>query len=385
MSNYRDDTQETAVASSSTWLGLTAITEEVARTASILLFGLLVVHSCTATATDEVIDSWSHLTPEVATISDEVVDSLQAAQLVAERATAGDRVIEALTVWHEDSASATDSVIDAMAGMVTETAAISDEVLGQRLVQSLVVEQARATDKTMQAASVLVEDAATASDAVTQRARMAVVIADQAMLSDEVVDGHGAAPEVARDAARITGEIIDKLQAADLVVDAAVIEDAVIQSGIDAGQAWTANADTWAMSRYAPYTFESLAVIDGVLYGVNEQGVFALDGQADPVAASIKTGKLDLGGKALVHPVSAYLEYALDGIAELDVTTTQTGAAQTYTYGLPNELADELTNGRFVFGRGLRGRHFAFTLRMTGTHGHINDLSVMTAPTKRRV
>ncbi|MBX6209533.1 hypothetical protein ISD46_33795, partial [Pseudomonas aeruginosa] len=57
----------------------------------------------------------------------------------------------------------------------------------------------------------------------------------------------------------------------------------------------------------------------------------------------------------------------------------------TYSYPLESEPADELTNGRFKFGRGLRGRHFTFTLRLTGRHGYINDLSVESAPTNRRV
>ena len=124
-----------------------------------------------------------------------------------------------------------------------------------------------------------------------------------------------------------------------------------------------------------------------MIYGVADDGVYALNGTGH-VAGRVETGKLDIGGDQLVHPVSAYLEYELDGPdkgAQLDVTTTQSGAPQTYTYTLPSESAAHLTNGRFVLGRGLRGRHFSFTLRLQGTRGHINDLSVTTTPTKRRV
>lgn len=385
MSNYRDDTQETAVASSSTWVGLTAITEEVARASTVLLFGLLVLHSCGATATDEVVDNWSHLTAEQAVASDEVVDSLHAVQMLHNSARARDRVIESLTVWHEDSAQAADAVMDSLTSMVTETAAISDEVISQRYAQTLVIERARVSDRTFQAARVQIEDVATAGDVVVQRARMRTLVADDATAADEVIDGSQSAPVIALGTARISDEVIDHQHAVNLITDGAVIEDAVIQSGADTGQAWTANADTWAMSRYMPYSFDSLAVIDGVLYGTNADGVFALDARDELMDGVIRTGKLDLGRKTLVHPVSAYLEYELDGAAEMDVTTTQSGMPETYTYALPHELAEHLTNGRFEFGRGLYGRHFAFTLRMTGTHGHINDLSVMVAPTKRRV
>jgi hypothetical protein len=38
-----------------------------------------------------------------------------------------------------------------------------------------------------------------------------------------------------------------------------------------------------------------------------------------------------------------------------------------------------------VFGRGLRGRHFAFELRVSGLNAYINELSVTSTQTKRRV
>ncbi len=151
--------------------------------------------------------------------------------------------------------------------------------------------------------------------------------------------------------------------------------------------AWTANVDTWAMSRYQDYGFSELAVINGVLYGVGEDGVYRLDANSF-VDAKLTTGQLDLGQGQLVHPLGAYLEYELSGNTrklEIGVSTTQSGSKQTYYYLLPTEKSDHLTNGRVLFGRGLRGRHFAFELKMSGEHGYINDLSIDVAATKRRI
>jgi len=153
------------------------------------------------------------------------------------------------------------------------------------------------------------------------------------------------------------------------------------------GYAWTANVDTWAMSRYQDYGFSELVVIDGVLYGVGEDGVYRLDANAF-VDAKLTTGQLDLGQGGLVHPLGAYLEYELSGSSrklEIGVSTTQSGAKQTYTYNLPAEPSNYLTNGRVLFGRGLRGRHFAFEIKISGEHGYINDLSIDMTATKRRV
>ena len=153
------------------------------------------------------------------------------------------------------------------------------------------------------------------------------------------------------------------------------------------GYAWTANVDTWAMSRYQDYSFSELVVIDGVLYGVSEDGVYQLDAK-ELIEAKLVTGQLDLGQGQLVHPLGAYLEYELSGNTrklEIGVSTTQSGTKQTYYYLLPIEKADYLTNGRVLFGRGLRGRHFAFEIKISDEHGYINDLSIDMTATKRRV
>jgi hypothetical protein len=153
------------------------------------------------------------------------------------------------------------------------------------------------------------------------------------------------------------------------------------------GFAWTANVDTWAMSRYDSYQFHDMLVIDGVLYGINDSGVFRVDADSE-VDAKVVTGQLDIGQGQLVHPVAAYFEYQLSGNSkklEVGVSTTQSGTKQTYYYPLPNEQADYLTNGRVLFGRGLRGRHFSFEFKISGQSGYINDLSIDVTPTKRRV
>ena len=89
-----------------------------------------------------------------------------------------------------------------------------------------------------------------------------------------------------------------------------------------------------------------------------------------------------------MHPIAAYMEYELSGVnksLQVGVSTTQSGTQQTYFYPLANEVANHLTNGRVLFGRGLRGRHFAFVFNISAESGYINDLSIDMTATKRRV
>jgi hypothetical protein len=383
MSSYRDDTQETAVARDSVWLGLASLTEEVARTTTALVFGLMVLHTDAAVASDAAWDQPGAVIVEHAVASDAVVDALGRHELIIDRASIADSVVARLRVLHQDAAQVGDVFLERTRAMVVERAMAGEQVLAQRRVRSLVDEDARAGDSAPTFGASLVQDAAAAADSTTGMLRAQVLVSEGAAIDDELLDArHSQTPAVEQ--ARAAAQVLDHLRAADVVREDAAAGDEVL--GQEAGgQAWTADADGWAMSRYSPLQFASLVVIDGALYGLASDGVYALD-TPTVQAAVIQTARVDVGKGVLVHPLQAFLEYALEGdTAALDVTTTQTGAAQTYSYLLEPELAGEQTNGRFKFGLGLRGTHFAFTLRLNAARGEVFNLSVDAAPTKRRV
>lgn len=138
------------------------------------------------------------------------------------------------------------------------------------------------------------------------------------------------------------------------------------------------------MSQYASFEIERVAVVGGVLYGENKDGLYRLDGGDETIKGTLITDKIDYG-EQLIKPSFAYTEYQTDGTAKLTVHTTQKGVKQSYTYALPKERAGELTNGRFVFGRGLYGRQFAHTLTITARTALIYDLNVHFEKTTRRL
>lgn len=461
MSNYRDDNTDTAIASDSTFGGLSTIFEDIAKASDAVFFGIAIMLSSTAIASDEVIDTTGYAFVESATVSDQVTDRLYATDTHTDKATATDSWSYGLSVLHEDTAIASDELMAGTIGSMLYSAAIaSDETTGHRTVRTLAIDTARASDSLTRVmsdtsndtaivsddafgllrAADLIEDSARASDELLGATTSMII--DTAIASDEVIDrryvstlaqdtatvkdtllfnrqdiiadtavvaddatGRLLARSTATDTAIASDTVIDKIiqstvitdtaKASDTVIDklhatmswhdVVVVQDELINIGGYRGQTWTANVDSWAMSRYNPYNYNRLVVINGELYGEAEDGIYKLDQEVEPVTASIVTGKIDLGKGAITHPSSAYLEYELIGQASMTVHTTQKGIEQSYVYALKNELADELTNGRFVFGRGLRGRHFSFDLTMVGTHGYINDLSVEHQPTTRRI
>lgn len=461
MSNYRDDNQDTAIASDRTFGGLRAVVEELLRVSDALLFGIALTVSSSALASDEVIDSSIQVLHDSALISEQVIDTKASSQLHTDSAKANEQYLHGLLAVQSDSAIASDSLLSGSTRSITNDGAqVGDSTTSQRIVTYLITDSARAKDSITAIERDLITDSLAISDGTTDKLQAVQLISDSAgatdsaigsiatlitdsafaygqpftqrtvkalsidnlsivdnllfnradiiiddvVISDTTTGKFGAAGTlidtavisdtvldsiiqnaIIMDSVAITDEVIDKLDARVLIIDGAVIEDSVLSSGGAQGQAWTANVDSWAMSRYNPYNYNRLVVINGVLYGEADDGIYRLDQEVNAVTAIVKTGKMDLGRGQLTHPASAYLEYELDGGASMTVHSTQKGVEQQYTYMLPSEVAGELTNGRFIFGRGLRGRHFAFELIMIGTHGHINDLTIEHLPTSRRV
>lgn len=446
MSNYRDDIQETVIAGNSTFGRMKTLAVEIAKISSQLLTAILISHSDVAIASDQVTDSRYQVVYETAKISDTILGGNVASQLIAESVKINDQdlsrvkshvlieesalasvqiseatkaiIIDSVKISDqisdkkhsqniagetfkakdsvldralkntqiEDSLSIRDFVHDGVSSLIPETVSIIDQVVDKRSTYSLTSERAKITDSTYRVARDQWHNSLIANDTFTDKLNVSVMISDSLLILDELLQEQKI-KESLNDSISIQDSVSDHLITQDLVSDLMFAEDQVIDNYAANGFAWTANVDNWAMSRYQGYQFDDLSVINGVLYGVNSDGVHRLDVDAH-VDGLVITGKLDLGNGQLVHPLGAYLEYELSGSAkkiEIGVSTTQSGAQQTYLYKLPSEQANQLTNGRVLFGRGLRGRHFAFEINISGEHGYVNDLNIDIAATKRRV
>jgi hypothetical protein len=445
MSSYRDDSQDTAIISDTTWVGLKALIVDTAKIVTGLSVAIAVIHTDSVVASDEVFERQSTITHEVLTIDDEALSTTYTTQLAFELANISDSTTSRLRAGAllEDSLAISDTASDSTASLIVDQVACTDTVLSTTYAQALINETRKLVDTPYGKviASTLIEDTVIASDVLL--GKVSTVLVDTVQCSDQVIDvrktqsfvldqikvaefSFRVAADVVQDDFAIADLTSDKLRAYSIIEDTVIASDILVSSYVardivsdsaliadeafghliasdtisdvlwiddilttesNQGYAWTANTDNWAMSRYDAFAFDDLSVLDGVLYGVNADGVFRLDATT-PINASVTTGKLDLGQGQLVHPIAAYMEYELSGVnksLQVGVSTTQNGAQQTYFYPLPNEVANYLTNGRVLFGRGLRGRHFAFVFNISAESGYINDLSIDMTATKRRV
>lgn len=223
-------------------------------------------------------------------------------------------------------------------------------------------------------------------EATTQQAALRNRGAEALSLSDQWTQRMHAV-QVAVCAMVLADEARQRLHAVQLASEDVLLSDSVTRGPggtRDAGAAWTADANGWAMSQWTQFGFDSVACIDGKLVASNADGIFTVG--EEEITMVLRTAALDMGQGALVHPLYAYLDYKLDGALAVTIEQTQRGAVvERYTYALPAEAAEVLTNGRTQFGRGLRGRHFTLEVSAVGSSAHIDHLRILFSPTTRRV
>ena len=282
----------------------------------------------------------------------------------------------------EESVQISDAISDRTLGFVTDTIGIADDATTVRRTSIRLVDGVVISDSANILTKIQLDESFKLNDSMSLHVRANGRISDAMVIADSVDDHPSVIRQFVEDSIFVADVVTSQLTAVSRPTDVIFIED-FAKSGV-AGAAWTSNVDSWAMSRYADYQFNQLVTIDGRLYGVNDDGVYLMEDD-NIIDAQLKTGKIDLSGGRLVHPLAAFLEYELQGQLTVDVTTTQSGTAQTYNYRLPSELANELTNGRVQFGRGLRGRHFSFGVNITASKAHVNALRIDMTDTNRRI
>lgn len=330
----------------------------------------------------------SAITEDALNVYEHIEDRKHSASKITDHIKVGDGLNKA--VHYRDNLTDELIVTDVLArhkirSFMHEVIANQDTMLGTRYTQSTVVERIGIKDKGVGRFAQQIIEQVGFDERYSQRTFAVQYVVDELNLIEEYKQVRQAKQWVVESLTTLDQQT-GKCYAKQLVNELLFLEDNVLGEQYR-GFAWTANVDTWAMSRYQDYGFSELVVIDGVLYGVGADGLYRLDANSF-VDAKLTTGQLDLGQGSLVHPLGAYLEYELSGNTrklEIGVSTTQSGVKQTYTYNLPAEPSNYLTNGRVLFGRGLRGRHFAFEIKISGEHGYINDLSIDMTATKRRV
>ena len=385
MSNYTDRSISTAYASDSAWSRFIQQAYDAARIASVatVCIGANVVD--TARASDEVQARGYVIAESVAQISDEVTAQRNSLVRTADAVRVFDRVRAGSGAQIADEVGISDTVRVGIRVRTQDNASIFDQAEPQRSTLVRSQDTLKIKDRAYARFGIQYADELQVSDTAKAQLHIRAYAVDTLKVSDLDFSSIQSRSNVV-DIAKVSDSVWAKVQVTARSEDVLYIRDEYPR--IDSrAQAWVASINRFAMSRYDPFNFDGLTVINGQLYGWNDQGVFLCGVEGEQIQATLETGKLDFS-ESLVHPLAYFMEYQLRGESKaiaVTVGTTQSGNLQQYTYNLPAENANELTNGRVQFGRGLRGRHFSFKIQLQGTAATLNAQSVDFSPTSRRI
>ena len=126
MSNYRDDVNDTAVASDTLWTRTRTIAESTARVRDVLLFGLVALTVEAASASDSVTDKTTSFLTETAHVSEQYLHRAYKSNLLVEPGRASDAVAHSVRVLLQESAHAADELQAGVRTVLVERAVGSD-------------------------------------------------------------------------------------------------------------------------------------------------------------------------------------------------------------------------------------------------------------------
>jgi predicted acyltransferase (DUF342 family) len=193
---------------------------------------------------------------------------------------------------------------------------------------------------------------------------------------------------LAQELAALSDGVTFRQQMSLLVEDQAYIWDEPLLP--PSGVAWTANTDSWAASRYAGFTLNSLAVINGVLYGAGDAGLYRIDGSTDvgaAIAASFTTGQHTNRDDSMRRGGYVYTTMQTDGEMQVQVLDVQAGVPTENTYPFESRPAQAPTPTRAKLGKGLRSLLWQFQVsNVNGADFQIPaGMKWLAAPGSRRV
>lgn len=273
------------------------------------------------------------------------------------------RITSKLANTANETAVASGTAYPGVAGTVLrETAVIRDSVTQTATLRDVLTDSARLSDRTVQQAVAKLSETAVVTGSATDHVIATSIVHETAVITGTATPvNHAFSTVLERAVLRDT--ISATLHAVEIVYETAAISGYVVPplSGI----AWTASSDTFAMSRYSGYRFNSAAVIGGRLIAAGDGGLYALAGDDDagvPIVATLTTGLSDAGDPQQKRSREVFVGYEADGSLSMKVSGTGTGAEAGYTYTLPSKTAGDPTANRVKIGRGMRSRFWRFEL-----------------------
>lgn len=319
------------------------------------------------------------ITVSATLLSDEVVAITEAMALSAGLTAGADRSI-AVT----DDITLNDVIRIALNAAISENITEADTVAGLLASFHTVLETVAISDPLLSQAdqNIIVASAFTVADLLSLL-NVAETVSENLTIDDTVLEIFNAAAAIAElinpsdqtsNSATLSVIHIDDITLEDVVATVAGLhselsEDMVFIITLDDGtkvyQGITLNPETFAVSEYDNYSFNSTTNFQGNYLLASPTGLFSMGGDTDDgayITAKLKTASLDFGTSSLKQVPKMYLGINNDASLILRVSID---SQVTATYQL-DIASDDLSSQVFDIGKGLKGRNWQFELQTKG-------------------
>lgn len=197
------------------------------------------------------------------------------------------------------------------------------------------------------------------SDAPLNNTSMRLLVADSIALS-EVAAANKIAFVALTDSLTLQEVLANNVSIGIALSDALFLADSILSN--TPLLSYVVNANTFALTKYSNFNFNSFARLGSKHYGVQDDGVYELGGETDNGAnidASITLGKNDYGSEHLKKVPAIYIGTHANGDMVLKVST-DSGAINYYS--LTALATGDLQSNRITPGKGLQSRYWQYEL-----------------------
>jgi hypothetical protein len=168
-----------------------------------------------------------------------------------------------------------------------------------------------------------------------------------------------------------------------------LVEDLLLSDSVQTNiplLSYVINANTFAVTKYRNFNFNSFAHLEGIYYGMNDDGIYELDGSDDngtAIDATITLGKKDFDSKQLKTMPMVYLGVHTTGDLILKVIT-DSGAERFYK--MREQTSGDMKTTRIQLGKGLRSRYWQFELtNVNGADLTLDSIAFLAVGLTRRI
>jgi len=163
----------------------------------------------------------------------------------------------------------------------------------------------------------------------------------------------------------------------------------IIKLGDNEYTAIVMNTESFGLSEYTNYPFNSFGKIGQTYLGATNTAIYALNGADDAgtdIDTVVRTGLMSFGTNLRKRVPRAYLGYTSDGAMIMKVISTDGGVKTERWYELTARTADSHTGARIKLGRGIKATYWQFELiNKLGADFETDSLQLFPMVLSRRV